>query len=1025
VQGCTLRVSALDSTGHIIPTKANPDGTITTGVYTTDAFLRVQFTPEYEEGQEITERNANGSFCVRYKEPDRLKWTNLELAICDPDPELTHLLAGGSLIYNPDDGTVIGWAAPEETAVGGAYEPPHVAMEVWSYAVTGDRKDTVYPYYWWVFPDAQLTPTEDRIIENGLLANTFAGKSVGNPSFGVGPDPSNPWPAPNQTSSSFAYARCTGAYIPATRGWWTNELTLSSGRTTVLQLNGYVPISQPIKGSVKVKDSAGVTHASPNTLIMVYKGGLLMGDLEIITNSLGEYSISGVGPGSYQLKVYEQDPDLTTMLTLYSADKETSGESPVFTVPYYGDKPADPPVEESKIFHFIYTQPSEIRVYVTMIDPNINAGIRDITVKLLDENKLLVRTANTTTYTDAAGVSTIYAKFDKLKNMAYYAEVDETDPTLIAAALEKGVSLDTAGLSDKIDMSDPLKAGTIQTSTINYVKPLTIVGTVGVKNEATGSITWVENASIELHRKVEKEVKINNVTEKVITDELYRTATTDKEGKFTIKDLGVNGAYEIYPNTKGGLENPLVLAIKASGASTAGTQSAAFTILNGVIAPTDVFPFLYGTASSFSGRITVNNTTPLQNVPVQLYKTDVVAKSASAVSGQMVYSDMDGNYKFSDIAARGTYHAEVIENDAFLLVIRVKGGAALTAGPSSDAVLDGSTADTTAHDITYKESATLTATLVFANLGSHTIDTTKLTTKTLEYAPINATSPDTEPTQYSLYDKIDTPSFVWDIQPLGVVSSTTPSGTLTLRGLKGSDNWYRVKLGGLSEPVPGGTPVTITATSEHGVKITNAEVTAMGNVNFAPPTIGTLEPSTAAAGGPDVIMRVKGTGFTTSSKIFFNHGEERTVFISDKEVTTIVKPSTATGAWKVPVEVDTGGVKSNAVDFQFTAPTPAITTLTPNQVVAGSSDLTLTVAGTEFIAHSKILWNGNEQNTVYVSSTQLTAVIPSGFLATAGSADVEVRTPGTAPLTSNKLSFTIATAGTAQEAETASRRRKT
>jgi len=35
--------------------------------------MRVSFTPEYEDGDEITEKNAAGEVCVTYKAPDTLK----------------------------------------------------------------------------------------------------------------------------------------------------------------------------------------------------------------------------------------------------------------------------------------------------------------------------------------------------------------------------------------------------------------------------------------------------------------------------------------------------------------------------------------------------------------------------------------------------------------------------------------------------------------------------------------------------------------------------------------------------------------------------------------------------------------------------------------------------------------------------------------------------------------------------------------------------------------------------------------
>ena len=74
IQGVSIRVTRLDASGTLL----NQPG----DSYTTSAFMRLSFTPEYEEGDEITEKGANGAVCVTYKSPDTLKRITMELAIC-------------------------------------------------------------------------------------------------------------------------------------------------------------------------------------------------------------------------------------------------------------------------------------------------------------------------------------------------------------------------------------------------------------------------------------------------------------------------------------------------------------------------------------------------------------------------------------------------------------------------------------------------------------------------------------------------------------------------------------------------------------------------------------------------------------------------------------------------------------------------------------------------------------------------------------------------------------------------------
>ncbi len=204
VQGVAIRVTRLDAAGNLL----NGPG----DSYTTSAFLRASFTPEYEEGDEIVEKSADGTVCVSYKAPDTLKRITMEIAICEPDPELTALMSGGLLLrknfgsYASPDNKSVGWAAP---AVGDDPAGNGVAIEVWSFAVKDGKRATNLPYFYWVFPYAKLRQSGDRVIENGLLANTFEGYGLGNIEFASGID--GRWEYPIATERPYSYARTTWA----------------------------------------------------------------------------------------------------------------------------------------------------------------------------------------------------------------------------------------------------------------------------------------------------------------------------------------------------------------------------------------------------------------------------------------------------------------------------------------------------------------------------------------------------------------------------------------------------------------------------------------------------------------------------------------------------------------------------------------------------------------------------------------------------------------------------------------------
>ncbi|HKQ72249.1 MAG TPA: IPT/TIG domain-containing protein [Blastocatellia bacterium] len=91
-------------------------------------------------------------------------------------------------------------------------------------------------------------------------------------------------------------------------------------------------------------------------------------------------------------------------------------------------------------------------------------------------------------------------------------------------------------------------------------------------------------------------------------------------------------------------------------------------------------------------------------------------------------------------------------------------------------------------------------------------------------------------------------------------------------------------------------------------------------------------------------------------------------------------------------------------------PAPALTSLSPSAATAGGSGFTLTVNGSEFLVNSVVRWNGSDRPTAFVSRNQLTAMISSLDIATAGSASVTVFNPpsgrGGGGL-SNAATFTI------------------
>jgi hypothetical protein len=88
-------------------------------------------------------------------------------------------------------------------------------------------------------------------------------------------------------------------------------------------------------------------------------------------------------------------------------------------------------------------------------------------------------------------------------------------------------------------------------------------------------------------------------------------------------------------------------------------------------------------------------------------------------------------------------------------------------------------------------------------------------------------------------------------------------------------------------------------------------------------------------------------------------------------------------------------------------PAPTLSAVSPANLAAGSADTTITLGGSGFAAQSVAQANGTVLATSVVSDTQLTAVVPSAMLATAGTLSITVETPSPGGGTSTAEALTV------------------
>ncbi|MDX2030532.1 MAG: IPT/TIG domain-containing protein [Blastocatellia bacterium] len=101
-------------------------------------------------------------------------------------------------------------------------------------------------------------------------------------------------------------------------------------------------------------------------------------------------------------------------------------------------------------------------------------------------------------------------------------------------------------------------------------------------------------------------------------------------------------------------------------------------------------------------------------------------------------------------------------------------------------------------------------------------------------------------------------------------------------------------------------------------------------------------------------------------------------------------------------------VKTGTITVSGDNPLPILSKLVPTVAVVGGREFVLTVTGAGFVTGSKLRWNGDERQTNYISSTLLTALIPTSDLGKAGTATIVVYNPPPGGGASSPLTVTIA-----------------
>jgi hypothetical protein len=178
IKGSHLRIVAVDDCGVPV-TGAGALTVVTKG------FVQAVMEPDYEDGEEFVERNADGELCVNQKDKPSLKRFGLTVDWCDVDPVLAAYVMSARLLDTESPATTgTGWAMSEG-------EPDNkFSMEIWQRVAGSGACDPsgAQRYIYNAWPHVGNTQVGSYTIENGrstlqFIAETFPASSL----WGNGP----------------------------------------------------------------------------------------------------------------------------------------------------------------------------------------------------------------------------------------------------------------------------------------------------------------------------------------------------------------------------------------------------------------------------------------------------------------------------------------------------------------------------------------------------------------------------------------------------------------------------------------------------------------------------------------------------------------------------------------------------------------------------------------------------------------------------------------------------------------------
>lgn len=231
-------------------------------------------------------------------------------------------------------------------------------------------------------------------------------------------------------------------------------------------------------------------------------------------------------------------------------------------------------------------------------------------------------------------------------------------------------------------------------------------------------------------------------------------------------------------------------------------------------------------------------------------------------------------------------------------------------------------------------------------------------------------------------------------------------GTQTLEPKSLSATQLEVMVPGGLIAEGGNVPVAITNPGPGGGASSALAFTILNPM----PTVAAISSQSVVLGSSAFSLVITGMNFVPQTTVVLGSTVLTPSSIAPAQLAVTVPESALaiSGVFEMKaVNPGPGGGGSNAISFTVNNPVPALSVLSLDTSLVGSTALPLTIHGSNFVSGAKLYMGAEELGPDVVSGTELSVVVPQTLLATAASLPVSVSNPGPGGGASNTLEFTV------------------